>query len=92
MDRIELNLSTGEITVVPLTPEEEAAALAAAAVNQQANSLDSRAARSIDSMDRLLFELEFDQENRVRVLESKASLTRAQYRDALIARWKSLNA
>lgn len=54
-------------------------------------SLDGRAARAISAQDRFLFEVHFDQENRVRALESKAPITRTQYRDALIALWKTLN-
>jgi hypothetical protein len=52
---------------------------------------NARAMFEVDAQDRLLFELEFDQENRLRVLEGKAAVTKAQYRDALIARWKALN-
>jgi hypothetical protein len=51
---------------------------------------DTRAQRYIDGLDRLWFEVNFDQENRVRALEGKAAITRAQYRDALINRWKAL--
>lgn len=56
-----------------------------------APSADVRAARAVDAEDRLLFEINFDQENRIRALEGKAATTRAQYRDALITRWKQLN-
>ena len=54
-------------------------------------SPDVRAARAVDAEDRLLFEINFDHENRIRALEGKAVITRAQYRDALVARWKLLN-
>lgn len=53
--------------------------------------LDRRAQTAIDSTDRLQFEHLFELENRTRVLEVKLPITRAQYRDALIARWKQLN-
>lgn len=52
---------------------------------------DERAQLAVDIRDRLDFEVNFDQENRIRALESKAPITRAQYRDALITRWKQLN-
>ena len=42
------------------------------------------------NINRLLFELNFDQENRIRALESKAMITKAQYRNALVTRWKAL--
>jgi hypothetical protein len=53
-------------------------------------TLDQKATAEIDGMDRLQFEHLFDLENRVRVLEGKGQITRAQYRDALIARWKAI--
>ena len=56
-----------------------------------APSIDVRASNAVDAEDRLLFEINFDQENRIRALEGKAAITRAQYRDALVARWKQLN-
>ena len=56
-----------------------------------APSQDARANSAVDAEDRLLFEINFDQENRIRALEGKAAITRAQYRDALVARWKQLN-
>lgn len=43
-----------------------------------------------DKIRRLVFLIEFDQENRIRVLEGKPQITAAQYRDALIARYKAL--
>lgn len=52
---------------------------------------DARAGVAIDSIDRLSFEVNFDQENRIRALEGKAAITRVQYRDALVTRWKQLN-
>ncbi len=39
---------------------------------------------------RLLFELNFDQEKRLRVLEAKPSITKSQYRDAVKTRFKAL--
>jgi hypothetical protein len=52
---------------------------------------DDLAAAASDAIDRLQFDVLFNQENRIRALEGKAAITRAQYRDALIARWKVLN-
>ena len=49
-----------------------------------ANSLDT------DKMRKLLFEVNFDQENRVRALEGIPTITRAQYRTGLIAVWRTL--
>jgi hypothetical protein len=54
------------------------------------NSVDGQAAVHVDKQDRLLFEINFDQENRIRVLEGRAAITRAQYRNALINAWKTL--
>lgn len=44
----------------------------------------------IDTLDRLIFELEFNQENRLRALEGKNPVSKAQYRDALISVYRSL--
>jgi len=52
---------------------------------------DSDAAGAIDGMDRLQFEHLFDLENRMRAQESQPQITRAQYRNALIAKWKTLH-
>lgn len=53
-------------------------------------SFDQKAELEIDGL-RFLFELNFDQENRIRALEGKAPIARATYRNALITRWKELN-
>jgi hypothetical protein len=91
MTRIEINCLTGESVEIQLTPEEESTALLLKASWDAENTLDKRAARAIDTLDRLQFEHLFDLENRTRVLELKPQITKAQYRDALIARWKLLN-
>lgn len=52
---------------------------------------DDLAAAASDAIDRLEFDVLFNTENRIRTLEGKAAITRVQYRDALIARWKVLN-
>lgn len=53
--------------------------------------LDRKAAFAVDGIDRLQFEHLFDLENRMRAQEGIAQITRAQYRTALINRWKQLN-
>lgn len=44
----------------------------------------------VNKIQRLIFLIEFDQENRIRVLENRPQITQAQYRDALIARYRLL--
>ena len=39
---------------------------------------------------RLSFNIKYDQESRLRVLEARPAITRAQYRDAMIAAYKAL--
>ena len=90
MQRIECNVQTGDQTVIALTPQEEAEAQARTAAEVEFNSLDNRAGRVVDAIDRLQFEHLFDLENRTRVVESRPQITRAQYRTALIERWKQL--
>ena len=48
--------------------------------------LDARRERRLDIFDKLQFEIDFDQESRLRLLEGKQTVTRAQYRAALKAR------
>ena len=43
-----------------------------------------------DKIRRLVFEIEYDQENRLRVLEGKPIITKVQYRDALKTLLKTL--
>ena len=43
-----------------------------------------------DRVKRLLFEINFDQENRLRALEGSPSITKAQYRAALLSRLQAL--
>jgi len=52
---------------------------------------DARAARAVDGTDRLQYEHLFELENRMRVLEGSPTVSAAQYRTALINRWKQLN-
>lgn len=51
-----------------------------------AQEIDDAKTARVNEYDRLGFEIAFDMENRVRVLEGRASVTRAQYRTALKAR------
>ena len=55
-----------------------------------AYELDVNAQRAIDNtkLNKLLFSINFDQENRLRILEEKPEISKAQYRDALIAEYK----
>lgn len=58
--------------------------------------VDGQAAAQVDAAfvvglsARLMFEVNFNQENRIRTLEGKAIITRTQFRDALIALVKTL--
>lgn len=45
---------------------------------------------SRDRLNRVLFEINFDQEQRLRVLESQPAITKAQYRNALVNLYKSV--
>lgn len=58
---------------------------------QDAAVRDWRARGVVDATDRVAFEHLFDLENRTRVLESRPTITKQQYRQALIDRWKQLN-
>lgn len=53
---------------------------------------DQAAARDLDtsSLARLLFEVLYDQEKRLRVLEAKPAITKLQYRSAIVTVWKGL--
>jgi hypothetical protein len=54
--------------------------------------LDQSATSDLDAtkMLQLNFAVNFDQENRIRTLEGKPTITKAQYRAALVTVWKSL--
>lgn len=91
MDRLEINLQTGERKVVLLTPEEEAAALASQAAWDADNTLDKRATRYIDGLERVQFRLLFRHENALRALQGQPQVTAAQFRQFLIDDWKALN-
>jgi hypothetical protein len=45
---------------------------------------------NFEKFKRLLFEINFDQENRIRALEAKAAITKIQYRNAIKAAWRNL--
>ncbi len=91
MQRIVVDLTSGETHVVELTADEEAAAQARAVAEAAARHPDVVAPQRVDAIDRLQFEVMFDIENRMRAREGQGAVTRAQYRNALIARWKALN-
>ena len=52
---------------------------------------DMECATALDTqkVNRLVFEINFDQENRMRALEGKPTITRPQYRAALLAIWRT---
>lgn len=72
------------------TQQQIDAANAAMAAVPYADSADDLADDAVSKIDRLQFEVAFDMENRMRVRESKAAITRAQYRSALIAAFKAM--
>lgn len=86
----------GKWSLAALASLALAAAALAKAAEDEFNSPDNTAERDIksafeaDKVRRLIFEIEFNQENRIRALEGKPAITRAQYRDALIALYKTL--
>lgn len=90
MTRIEYNCQTRQTRVIQLTQAELDAAALAKAAEDEFNSPDNVASRQVDSTDGLWFAINFNQENRIRGLENRAQITKAQYRDALIALYKSL--
>ena len=94
--RIEVDTQTGEVKTIPLTQEELDAAAASKAAEDEFNSPDNTAERDIKGafeggkVRRLIFEIDFNQENRIRAIEGKPPVTRAQYRDALLTVYKTL--
>lgn len=56
------------------------------------SALDKEASDAMESdkVKRLIFEIDFDQENRLRVLEGRPAITKTQYKDALKTRYKNL--
>lgn len=56
-----------------------------------ADSADRRASIEIDGLNRLLFEVLWRHENRLRVLEGLQPITRLVFKQALIDAWKTLN-
>ena len=74
------------------TPAQRDAAVAMLVTFVPIITSDDLAVSAIDALDRLQFTHLFDLENRVRALEAKAPITVAVYRQALIDKWKTLNA
>ncbi len=57
------------------------------------SALDREAQREtsgITKKDKLLFQINFDQENRIRVLEGNPPVTKVQYKKALVTLYKTL--
>jgi hypothetical protein len=55
--------------------------------------IDAEADREVSGVlrkDKMLFQVSFDVENRIRVLEGKPAVTKQQYKDALINIYKTL--
>lgn len=74
----------------PQPTDVEIDVVTAAQVN--ASELDTEASNALESdkIKRLLFEVNFEQENRVRALESKPAITKAQYKAAIKDLYKTL--
>ena len=53
--------------------------------------LDILANLEVDGRDKLMFEINYDQENRLRIQEARPQITKIQYRNALIQAWKDMN-
>ena len=93
MSIVQVNCQTGEVSSADYTEEELAAHMAAKAIEDAALDPDVIANKAIDADDKirkLLFDLNFNQENRLRALEGKGAITKSQYRDALISAYKAL--
>jgi len=91
MDRLEINITTGERKTVTLSPDEEASALARKAAEDADNTQDKRAMRAIDGLERTQFRMLFNHENRLRTLQGQPTITAAQFRQNLIDDWKTQN-
>lgn len=85
------DLETKERAEREPTVEEAVVIAANAAAWDAENTPDKLANRHLDRSDGVIFELCFNQENRLRSLEGAAQITRTQFRNALIALWKQLN-
>ena len=57
---------------------------------QEQLAAQAEARLDADRFNRLLFELNFDQENRIRALEGRPSVTKLQYKTALANVYKTL--
>jgi hypothetical protein len=73
------------------TPEQRAAAQSVVDSFDPTITQDDLAACAIDRIDPLMFDALLTNENKHRALELKQPLTPAEFRAALIARWKALN-
>ncbi len=76
----------------PLQVKPTLAEINAEIANISTIQMDDEASRAINNakQNRLLFEINFDQENRIRVLEAKPAINRTQYRNALVNTYKTL--
>jgi hypothetical protein len=86
------NNSTDQIEwgdwVLPYATEAE---IDAAGADYMANKADIEAERELlrDRFIRTIFEINFDQENRIRTLEGNSPVTKSQYKTALVNLYKS---
>lgn len=71
-------------TLVDLDAIDDVAADDAALDREAENTIN------VNKRDRLLFEINYDQENRMRVLEGASTITKQQYKDAIVTLYKTL--
>jgi hypothetical protein len=88
--KIEINVQTGELKNIPLTQAEIDYNAAESAKEAAENTPDAIANRVVSRGDTLNFAINFDQENRIRTLEGRPQITRAQYFNALVNVFKGL--
>jgi hypothetical protein len=74
-----------------LGPEPTQAEVDAVGEGPSAAVIDAKASLAIDATERLQFDVMFNHENRLRVLEGRQQVTQSVFRQALIDRWKQLN-
>jgi hypothetical protein len=84
----------GEITewrdVRPQPTTEEIEAVTNQMVEDSELDTEAGGALNISKVDKLLFLVNFDQENRLRVLEGRTNVTKAQYKTALKDQYKTI--
>lgn len=76
------HVKTGPVTTIETTRVVDTWTIRA----KTAEEIDADKEERLDRYDRLNFEINYDQESRIRVLESRPAINRVQYRAALKAR------